>query len=280
VDRYGDYAVVSCETDEASQRAPELASILGEHGARAVYLKVRARADLRRVPQSELAPDIPLVGTGAPERIEVREGAVRLYAHLADGLSTGVFPDQRESRRRVFSLADGARMLNLFSYTGAFTIAAALGGARETVSVDVSRRALSRLSDNLDLNGLTSEAHHLVKEDAARFLSRARRRGERFDLVVLDPPSFATAGARTFSVPKHYRALATDAIAILAPRGSLIAVTNHRKTSRERFRGLLWQAAEAARRSGVRLVDLPVPLDFPDRVGGAAPVKSVLLTVE
>jgi 23S rRNA (cytosine1962-C5)-methyltransferase len=194
IDRYGDYAVLHASSEDAEARAPELAAALVELGARGVYLKVRRRADARHASGS-LAPETPILGEPAPARFVVTERGLRLWVELGRGQSTGLFLDQRENRRRVRELSGGRRILNLFSYTSSFGVAAAAGGASEVVSVDVAAPALATARDNFRENGIDLAAHRFLKEDALDFLARAGRRGERYDLIVLDPPSFASSAA-------------------------------------------------------------------------------------
>jgi 23S rRNA (cytosine1962-C5)-methyltransferase len=278
VDRYADYAVLHVASAEAERRAPELAARLLELGARGVYLKRRVRGDVRHA-GPERTPPLPIAGEAAPEGLLVTEHGMRLFVALGDGLSTGLFVDQRDNRRRVRELAQGKSVLNLFCYTASFSVAAALGGARRVVSVDQARRPLAIARENFGVNGLFPEAHAFVQADALEWLARARRKSERFDLVVLDPPSFASsAGGAPFSVAKRYGAVAELALAVLAPGGHLFAVTNHRATSLGRLRRTLREAAE---RAGVRvnqLKDLAPGLDCPDGPDGPVPSKSVLLT--
>jgi 23S rRNA (cytosine1962-C5)-methyltransferase len=209
----------------------------------------------------------------------VSEGELKFSVRLGDGLQTGLFVDQRNNRARVRELAPGGRMLNLFSYTCSFSVAAALGGAA-TVSVDLSARALARGRENFALNGLDATRHAFDKDDALEWLARARRRGRRFDLVVLDPPSFGMRGRhKTFSVAHDYGRAARDAFRLLAPGGRLLAVTNHRKTSLGELRRIVRDAAASAGRELAQLKDLPSGVDCPDAPDGPAPSKSVLATV-
>lgn len=278
IDRYGDHAVLHVSSDEAEARAPELAAVLVELGARGVYLKVRRRADARHASR-ELTPEAPVLGEPAPARFLVTERGLKLWVELGRGQSTGLFVDQRENRRRIRELAGARRVLNLFSYTSSFGVAAAAGGASEVVSVDVAAPALATARDNFRENGIDPAAHRFLKEDALDFLARAGRRGDRYDLVVLDPPSFASSAAGSpFAVAKHYGRAAELALAALAPGGRLLAVTNHRKTTVGRLRQLLRDAAERLRVPVVQLKDLPSQLDCPDGPDGPVPSKSVLLT--
>jgi 23S rRNA (cytosine1962-C5)-methyltransferase len=160
-----------------------------------VYLKVRPKqanvlVDTRR---EDLAPALPVRGAPAPDPLPILEEGVPLLVRLGDGLSTGLFLDQRNNRRRVRELATGKSVANLFAYTSAFTVAAASGGAARTVSVDASAAALERGRTNLAHAGLLDRGEHaFVAADAFAWLARAARRSERYDLVILDPPSYSS----------------------------------------------------------------------------------------
>lgn len=277
VDRYGDFAVLNVSEAQARERAPEIAAAFIALGARGVYLKLRVRADLRRLAAAELAPREPIAGEAAPERFLVHENGMAIGVELAEGLSSGLFLDQRDNRRRVQGLAGGARVLNLFSYTGSFGVAAALGGARRVVNVDLSGRALARARENFEANGLDPNLHAFERTDAVEFLKRAKRGS--FELVILDPPSFSSqAEGGAFRVDKEFGALAEKAFAVLSAGGSLLAVTNHKKTSQSRLRALV---KDAAARAGVelrRLKDMKSPLDCPPGPEGPIPSRSVLAT--
>lgn len=204
-----------------------------------------------------------------------------LHVRLGDGLSTGLFLDQRDNRRRVRALATGKTVANLFSYTCAFTLAAALGGAASTVSVDASVSALERGRENLARAGVLEDGRHtLVVSDVFTWLSRAAHRRERFDLVILDPPSYSTTRRGRFVAAEDYGALATSALAVLAPEGRLLACTNHRGISRTRFRRILRDALGGSGRKATQMKDLAEPADFPAGPGGEGHMKSVLVTVQ
>ena len=129
------------------------------------------------------------------------------------------------------------------------------------------------------LNGLEAERHRFVKADAFDWLARAAKKGEAFEIVVLDPPSFGTRKKGSFSVQRDYPRLVEGAVRVLAAGGRLIAITNHRKTSRDQLRRIVRDAAARAGRQVVQLKDLPSGLDCPDGPSGPTPSKSVLLTV-
>lgn len=280
IDRYGDFAVLSLASDEASAHAQTLSELLSEFGARGVYVKQRAKADLRRESHAKLAPNTPSAGEPVPPELFVREGAARFRVTLDDGLSCGLFLDQRENRTRIAALVGGQRVLNLFSYTCSFSVYAALAGAAQVTSVDLSGPALARGRENFTLNGLDPAAHAFVQTDAIEWLARAGKRGEKFGLVILDPPSFATSGkGKTFRVVDGYAEALALVLGVLAPGGRVLAVTNHRKTSLAAFRKMAHDAARASHREITQLKDLASPLDCPPGPTGPFPAKSVLITL-
>ncbi|MFZ5895639.1 MAG: class I SAM-dependent methyltransferase [Myxococcota bacterium] len=295
IDLYAGYATLALSADEAIARRDELADLVHAAGALGVYLKLRARTDLRRADHSELAPTTAHRGDTAPSPLPVREGPLQIEIQLGDGLSTGLFLDQRDNRARVQAAAAGRRVLNLFSYTCSFSVAAALGGAARVTSVDLSRRALRRGEQNFRLNALDPTHHAFVCEDVLRYLTRAVERLERaqthsrsrssdlvdsntFDLIILDPPSFSTAGkGKTLSVDRDYARLVALCLELLTARGQLLAVTNHRKTSAPALRRIVLAEAERASRPVESAKLLASGHDCPDGPDGPHPSKSVWL---
>jgi 23S rRNA (cytosine1962-C5)-methyltransferase len=255
---------------------------LGALGFDGVYLKIRPKqanvlVDTRR---EDLAPRLPVRGVPAPDDLTIAEDGVPFLVRLGDGLSTGLFLDQRGNRHRVRETAAGASVANLFAYTCAFSVAAALGGAARTVSVDASIAALERGQANMDHAGATSrEAHTFVADDAFAWLARSARRDERFDLVILDPPSYSTTKRGRFVADSDYAPLAAAALAILAPGGRLLACTNHRGISASRFRRILFDACRLAKRDAVQVKDLPELVDFPVAAKSEPHMKSALVTL-
>ncbi|HUJ27706.1 MAG TPA: class I SAM-dependent methyltransferase [Myxococcales bacterium] len=159
------------------------------------------------------------------ERIEVREGDLRFLVNLDDYLDTGLFADHRETRARVRAEARGKTFLNLFAYTGSFTCAALKGGARAATSVDASQTYLDWARDNSQLNHLAPG--ELVCSEVDEFLQRAGAR--RWQLCVLDPPSFSDKGGKPFDVQRDHRALIEKTLAVLEPGGVLWFSTNHQR---------------------------------------------------
>lgn len=160
------------------------------------------------------------------ERFVVEEGGLKFLVNLTDYLDTGLFLDHRNTRLRVQKEAAGKRVLNLFCYTGAFTVHAAAGGAASTTSVDLSNTYLAWLEDNLELNHLSGPQHEIVRSDVTRWLSQVR--GRSWDLIVLDPPSFSASKKMegTFDVQRDHVALLRDTLRLLAPGGVLYFSTN------------------------------------------------------
>ena len=178
----------------------------------------------------------------AGQKLAVREGPLRFWVDLDSYIDTGLFSDHRETRALVAGQSAGKAFLNLFGYTGSFTCAAARGGARATTTVDTSKTYLAWAEENLELNGLAGPQHELVRADAREWLERAATVGKRFDLCVLDPPSFSTReGAKSFEVQRDHPALIEAALRVLSPGGVLYFSTNH-----QRFEPQLGEVAAAS----------------------------------
>ena len=214
----------------------------------------------------------------APDPLEVVEEGVPILVRLGDGLSTGLFLDHRSTRRRIREIASGRSVANLFAYTCAFTVCAACGGASRTVSVDASAAALERGRANLERARVFGTGKHiLVVSDVFAWLARAQSCGERFDVVVLDPPSYSSTKRARFVAEDDYAKLAAAALLVVADGGVLLACTNHRKISRARFRRMLFDGGRLANRRLEQAKDLAASIDYPSF--GEPHTKTVLLTV-
>jgi 23S rRNA (cytosine1962-C5)-methyltransferase len=256
--------------------ARRVAAALAERvGARAVYRKVFPRdrstaADTR----PEHRDRRPWIGEPADAEFAVCEGGLRLLVRPYDGLSTGLFLDQRENRARVRAAARGRRVLNTFAYTCGFGVAAGAGGAAEVVNVDVSKRYLEWGRRNLEANGLAPESHWFICSDVFDYFRRARRQGRVFDVVILDPPTFGRdkrSGA-AFAIESDLERLVAEAVELMSAGGLLLVSTNHRGTPA----GRLKRAVERTGRA--RVVDAPrLPDDFAGDEGFA---KSVWCAVD
>jgi 23S rRNA (cytosine1962-C5)-methyltransferase len=234
VDVYGDVATV--RFDGAGARA-----FYGDFAAR---LRAEPRVAIARVLDRETRG-------GADDRVEVRENGLIFAVDLAHGQKGGLFLDQRENRAEVGRRARGRRVLNLFGYTGGFSLYAAAGGAARTDTVDQARPAIAAARRNFERNGFSvAEAHagfHAL--DAFEFLERARRDGVRYDLVISDPPSFAKNRAGLPLALKAYRRLHTLAAAVVAPGGLLFAASCSSQVGRAQFVESVEAGARAAGRT-------------------------------
>ena len=159
---------------------------------------------------------------------EVHEGPSRFLVNFSDYLDTGLFLDHRLTRRRLGEQAAGRRFLNLFGYTGAATVHAALGGAISTTTVDLSATYLDWARRNLELNGICGPRHQLIQMDCRQWLVWAR---ERYELIFVDPPTFSNSKRleHDFDVQRDHVELLRQALRLLTPDGTLVFSTNHRR---------------------------------------------------
>lgn len=207
------------------------------------------------------AKDVRLVwGEPAPEHVRVTEHGMTLLADLRHGQKTGLFLDHRESRRRTRGLAAGREVLNLYGYTGGFSVAAGLGGATRVETVDVASAALALAELSWAANGLSPDAHTTHTQDVPRFLEAARERGQLYDLIIGDPPSFAPNEAAVPNAMRSYRALHRACLRLLRPGGLYLAASCSSHIGSERFDRTIREAIEKVPRH-VRIFE---------RWGGAA----------
>ncbi|GIT97961.1 class I SAM-dependent rRNA methyltransferase [Sulfurovum sp. TSL1] len=175
--------------------------------------------------------------------LTVKENGVHFAIYLDDGPMVGVFLDQREVRKTLRdSYAKGKTVLNTFSYTGAFSVCAALGGAAKTTSVDLAKRSRSKTEEQFRINGIDPKAHDIIVEDVFHYFKYAVRKEILFDVVVLDPPSFARSKKHTFSVAKDYVKLLKEAIQITQKGGVIIASTNYANLNMVKFKDFIDKA--------------------------------------
>lgn len=279
VDVYGSGAVLiiyegrAPSTFDGAAQSKRVLELLSPLGVRAVYLKpfARDRSKMGGELPEVVTEATPAAGETLPEFVLVREHEWQLEIRLYDGLSTGLFLDQRDNRRFVAEwVRDRAKrsgrppaVLNTFAYTCAFSVAAAKAGAT-TASVDVSGRYLDWGKRNFQHNGLDPAAHRFAKMDTFEFVSYAKRKGLKFDLIILDPPSFASGnkkkGIRPWSSVADYARLVGEASALLNPKGVLFASTNTQELCRP---GRLEREIVKGLGRAPRWLQLPaMPLDF------------------
>ncbi|MBX2814116.1 MAG: class I SAM-dependent methyltransferase [Myxococcales bacterium] len=167
-------------------------------------------------------------------QIRVRERGLRFWVNLKDYLDTGLFADHRDTRSMVRTEAQGRAVLNLFSYTGSFSVSALAGGARHVTSVDASRTYLDWSQKNIKENELPLQQHEPVRSDVLLFLQHAATHGRRWGLVIVDPPSFSSLGGEYgFDVQKDHPELLRWVLRVTAPGGTIFFSTNHQRFSPE-----------------------------------------------
>jgi len=210
------------------------------------------------------------------------ENGLRFEADPIAGQKTGFFLDQRDNRTRVGRLAEGRAVLDVFAYTGGFSVYAARGGAREIVSLDASRPALAAAARNLALNrherSVAAARHELLAEDAFEALARLGQSGRRFDLVVVDPPAFARRQAQVAQALSAYRQLTRLALGVLQPGGTLVQASCSRPIGAEPFFAAVNEAAARAGRPLREIERTGHPLDHPIRFPEGAYLKCLFAT--
>lgn len=226
---YRDLHLPAVIAEVARQSAVELRSLI-ERGPRRNDDSGGGAGDLvtsRGDAPSKAVAAVPvaLLGSLPDGEIEIRENGLRFGVDLAHGQKGGLFLDQRDNRERVRGLAKGRQVLNLFGYTGGFSVYAAAGGAASTITVDSAAGAIASARLNFERNGLPIGDAEFVVADAFAFLASAARAGRRWDLVISDPPSFAPSRRAVPEALAAYRRLHRLCAAVVAPRGILCAAS-------------------------------------------------------
>lgn len=233
LDRYDHVVVAKLDgahfTSWFDEVAEKLWPRLRERGIRSFVRRIHRDEDRSQGKIERVFGDEP------PARITVLENGIRMVVDVAEGQKTGAFLDQRDNRDRVRRLAKGRRVLNLFSYAGGFSTAAALGGASHVTSVDIAHAAHKTAQASMRENGLDPAAHAFVTADAFAFLDNAKRRGESWDLIISDPPSFAPSEKALTRALGAYRKLHAACAAVLAEGGIFCASSCSSHVSPEIF---------------------------------------------
>jgi len=225
LERFGEDALLSYQTEQGRD------AVLAELEQRCAHYSYRPRRVFGKyLPHhaSERGAPVLLRGeTGDPMVTEAREAGVRFGLDFAAGYSAGLFIDQRANRARIRTWKP-KRLLNTFAYTCSFSVVAALGGA-ETVSIDLSRRSLARGEENFGRNGLDPKrGHRFIADDVIDVLPRLARRGEKFDAIILDPPTFSRNQAgKAFQVQRDFDQLVTLALEVATPDARILLSVNH-----------------------------------------------------
>ena len=265
VDRYNEYLVVQLFTAAVGGLRTALYDALeAELKPIAIYEQRRYKSLAGEAPRQAAAELVR--GTPAPVDLEVAEDDLKFVVDVTAPLSTGLFADLREGRRAVRQWAKGRRVLNLFSYTGAISVYAHAGEATEVCAVDVAAKAHARARRNFAASGFDPEKAEHIVGDTFKVLARFVERNRTFDMVVLDPPAFASAAARggkPWSAVRDYADLIAASLEVLAPGGLLVAASSTHKMSASEFELAL---ADGALGAGTRLQIIDrrsLPPDFP-----------------
>ncbi len=252
VDRYAATLILSLYQDTAMPIERLLVETLVEAagGSYSIYLKRRPRtaATMSDTTAALAAPPTPAHGPRIAQQTADERG-ISYIIRPTDGLSVGLFADMRETRARVRGWAKGRSVLNCFAYTCGFGMAATLGGASRVVNLDLSRRYLEWGQENYAANGLPAPDRDFIFGDVVDWLHRFDKRGEHFDMIILDPPSFSTTKGSSFSAAHDYGQLAELAARIIVPGGTLLACTNHAGLNRRTFREMTLNGVRTAGRS-------------------------------
>jgi len=222
-----------------------------------------------------------IYGQEAAEYFTVLENGVLYQVFMNDGLMTGIFLDQHEVRGSlVEGLAAGKSLLNMCSYTAAFSVAAAMGGASETTSVDLAKRSRELSEAHFHANGLSLDNHRLLVMDVFEYFKYAKRKGLSYDVIVLDPPSFARNKKQTFSVAKDYHKLISQSLEILNPKGILIASTNAANVSRDKFKKEIEKGFKGHKHRYISEVGLPADFRYNEKEESSNYLKVFTIRVD
>jgi len=258
-ERYGNDVLISYKTDVALER---LTTDLNLWALSADFRF--ARVFVRFLPRQNSAREAPRLVIGDAESNLPTIATERLLRYGIDfesGYSVGLFPDQRENRAFVRQVRPGT-LLNCFAYTCSFSASAATVGAR-TVSVDLSKKSLARGKENFALNGQSTDGHRFIAEDAMEFLPRLARKGEKFDIIILDPPTFSrTHRGKAFQVERDFETLLSSALELAERDGRILLSTNCTSLNEHALEVMARFCLKAARRAGSLHKEVS-PSDFP-----------------
>ncbi|WDV45763.1 class I SAM-dependent rRNA methyltransferase [Clostridiaceae bacterium M8S5] len=223
-----------------------------------IYQKKRYKTGGKYIEEDDF-----VCGERAEDRIIVKENGVNFAVYLNDGAMVGFFIDQREVRKAIRDkYSKGKSVLNTFSYTGAFSVFSALGGAIKTTSVDLANRSRNRTIEQFDINNIDIQEQDIIVEDIFKYFKYALRKELKFDMVILDPPSFAKSKKYTFSASKDYKDLVKQAIQITNKNGIIVASSNCSSFNMDRFLRFIHDAFKESNKKYEILEKFSLPKDF------------------
>uniref|UniRef100_B8HUZ1 Putative SAM-dependent methyltransferase n=1 Tax=Cyanothece sp. (strain PCC 7425 / ATCC 29141) TaxID=395961 RepID=B8HUZ1_CYAP4 len=273
VDLYGEFAVVQTYMESARVLQEGLiAALQATTSLKGILLRSQHATELDK---SEIGRETEgktrlLWGQPPPSQLTVQEYDLQFKVDLQTGQKTGLFLDHRENRRYVQGISQGRSVLNCFAYTGAFSLYALKGGASQVTSVDIGKGLAEAATTNIKLNGLDPNRHTFVTADCFEVLNRYVQQGQTFDLIILDPPSFAKSKQNRYAAVRAYTKLNALALKCLVPNGLLVTASCTSQVSPEAFREMLAAAGgmndrhlQIIHEAGQPL-DHPVPAAFPE----------------
>ena len=272
IDRYGNYLILQLYTPAWDVHLDLLTTAVQRvFQPKGLYRKLRPQetraleAKRRTKEYSRL-----ISGEPAPVPLHVRENGLNYLVDLREGLNTGLFPDQRRNRLEFSARVAGKRVLNLFAFTGAFSVAAAAAGAQKVTSVDVSAKYLDIARENFAINRINPKRHEFIVGDVFTELTKMQSQQRRFDVILFDPPSFSTTSKSRFSTHGGTSKLVAATLPLLEPGGLLISSSNHQKVSMDDY---MKELRRGALQSGDELKtiftsgqpeDFPCSVSFPE----------------
>jgi 23S rRNA (cytosine1962-C5)-methyltransferase len=271
VERFGSDVLISYKTELVRDRfIAEFSSWRQSMGVtpRNVFVRFLPKKNEERE-----TPTLLLGAAGESLQTITTENHLKFGIDFGAGYSVGLFVDQRENRRLVRE-AKPKRLLNCFAYTCSFSVVAASAGAK-TVSVDLSKKSLARGHENFAFNELSTDGHQFIADDVRPVLRRLARRGDKFDMIILDPPTFSrTKGGAAFHVEKDLEDLVAASLEIASPGGRILLSANCETLTEPALEKMARYALKLTRRSGTFHRE-PTPADFPPGVAA----RSIWLTL-
>ncbi len=272
VDRYTDYLMLQLYTPAWDVYLEPLTKILQKvFQPRGIYRKLRPQ-ETRALEAKKRTKEYSclIAGKSAPVPLQVKENGLNYLVDLREGLNTGLFPDQRRNRQELMTRVAGKRVLNLFAFTGAFSVAAAAAGAQKVTSVDVSAKYLEVARENFSINRINPKRHEFIIGDVFAELARMQIQQRRFDIILFDPPSFSTTSKSRFSTHGGTSKLVMATLPLLESGGLLVSSSNHQKVSMDDY---MKELRRGVLKSGYELKtiftsgqpeDFPCSVSFPE----------------
>ena len=265
VDIYADVAVVKLYSLIWQHHLQDILNAVIHHSS-AKTVVLRLSRNVQKLQQDYTDGQI-LHGSLEDPIVVFREHGILFSAHVIKGHKTGYFLDHRDNRKRIGELADGKSVLDIFAYAGGFSVHALAGGAQRVVSLDISKQALEMAKHNVALNGLSAN-HDVMAIDAFVGMQQLQDKGQKFDIVIVDPPSFAKSAADVSGAINSYRRLTKMAIPLVAKGGLLLSASCSSRVDKDTFYDLLIEELDQVNRY-YKIVDrtyhdIDHPISFPE----------------